>query len=286
MILFPNAKINIGLRIVGRRPDGYHDIDSLMLPVGLRDILEAHVCGETDSINCLGAPVDCAPDDNLVLKAVRRLRERVCGIAPMSFILEKHIPSQAGLGGGSADAAFALKAAAALHPQLNLDDDFLAAVAAETGADCPFFIYNKVCHATGTGTALEPLPDNPWGGLGLAIAKPHCAAVSTREAYAGVRPAPLSPGVSLPDEFMRHPTEWTARGVLVNDFEPSVFAKAPAIAAVKQRFLDNGAWYAAMSGSGAAVFAIFEDRHKAAAMAELFGDCDFFADTLSGGMTR
>lgn len=285
MILFPNAKINIGLRIVSRRADGYHNIDTLMVPVRMRDILEAHRSGEGDRIECLGREMDCAPEDNLVLKAVRRLRERCPGLGGLSFILEKHIPTEAGLGGGSADAAFALRAAAALEPELGLTDAILADVAALTGADCPFFIYNKVCHATGTGTDIQFCPIDPWGDLGLAIAKPRCAGVSTREAYAGVRPAPLPPGVSLVDEYRRHPSEWAARGILVNDFEASVFARVPAIAAVKQRFLDCGAFYASMSGSGAAVYGIFADRAAAQGIAHVFADCDFFADTLGGCMT-
>lgn len=281
MLLFPNAKINIGLRITGRRPDGYHDIDTLMVPVKWCDVLEYHELPveQTDILTLSGNELDCTSADNIVMKALRLLREAGVKVPPAELMLEKHIPSQAGLGGGSADAAFLLTAIGREH---GMTDEQIAGIAAKAGADCPFFVYNRPMHATGTGTTLTPFDASPWAHLGLAVAKADCAAVSTAQAYAGVAPAPLPPGTSLTDAFRRDPRFWEQDGVLVNDFEANVIARVPVIGDIKRRFRDAGAMYSAMSGSGSAVFALFSTPAEASACAPLFADCQFYCGNLGG----
>lgn len=279
MLLFPNTKINIGLRITSRRTDGYHNIESLMLPVAWCDILEYHPAhdSETDILSTGDSLPDCAPADNLVVKALNALRSRGYEVPAMEMILEKHIPSQAGLGGGSADAAFIL---AAVGHKLGLTKQQICEIAARVGADCPFFVHNRPMYATGTGTTLTPFDVSRWAHLGIAIAKADCAAVSTAQAYAGVTPTPLPEGVSLVEAFQQNPAQWESDGILVNDFEQSVIARLPVIATIKDRFRNAGALYTAMSGSGSAVFALFPTPEAAAGVAGLFGDCQFFSGTL------
>lgn len=157
MIVFPNAKINIGLNILRRRPDGYHDLETVMYPIPWRDVLEI-VPGRSgcDTLTCTGRPVNCPPEKNLVMKAVKALRG-VAEFPPVDIFLEKIIPDGAGLGGGSADAAFAITAIDSLF-SLGLPRRLMAEVAAGIGADCPFFIYNEPALCTGTGTTMTHIP--------------------------------------------------------------------------------------------------------------------------------
>ncbi|MDE7120268.1 MAG: 4-(cytidine 5'-diphospho)-2-C-methyl-D-erythritol kinase, partial [Muribaculaceae bacterium] len=218
MILFPNAKINIGLNIIRRRPDGYHDLETVMIPVPWHDILEI-VPGHTDSdtLTLSGRPVDCPPEKNLVMKAVKALRNEV-DFGPVDICLEKIIPDGAGLGGGSADAAFTLKGINQLF-ELGLDNSRLARIAASLGADCPFFIYNRPQLCTGTGTDLHPFDISLPAPLWIAIVKPD-ESVSTAEAYRGVRPA--TPAAPLAETLTQLPlSQW--QGIVKNDFETSVF---------------------------------------------------------------
>lgn len=274
MVTFPNAKINIGLNIVNRRTDGYHDIVTLFYPVGWCDVLEI-VPGKSDTITLTttGRAVDCPSEKNLVMKAVAAMDSAGLKLPPLDIYLHKVIPDGAGLGGGSSDAAFTVKTINQLL-QLGLSDKEMASIVAPIGADCPFFIYNRPMLATGTGTTLTPF-DLSLANRGIAIVKPAIH-VPTREAYADV--TPRQPVADL-SALLKTPIEhW--RGEIVNDFEPSIFANHREIADIKQRLIERGANYSAMSGSGSAVFAIFEnDKLAERAVADIEG-CDIFTGRL------
>lgn len=276
MILFPNAKINLGLRILRRRPDGYHDIESLMLPVGWTDILEiVPAQGALTTLTCSGRHVDCPPEKNLVIKAERKLRELYPKLPPSDIFLRKIVPDGAGLGGGSADAAFTLIGLNELY-SLGISRNQLSSLAAAIGADCPFFIYNTPMLATDTGTTLMPY-DIDLSGIYIAIAKPEGRSVSTAEAYAGVKPN--DKGIALAEMLKTARTEWN--GLITNDFEPSVGEKLPEINALKSRMTGSGAFYTAMSGSGSAVFGLFDSAKMAeSAVAEL-KDCACWCGPLA-----
>lgn len=281
MILFPNAKINIGLCVTGRRPDGYHNLSTVMVPAGWCDILELIPgSGEGIVFHSEDDFGDCPAENNLVLKALRVLEAYIGrALPPLEVYLKKIIPMGAGLGGGSSDASFAIKGANELF-SLGLTDAEMAEVALKVGADCPFFIYNRPALATGVGEILEPVDISGLKGYGLLIAKPRSEAVSTREAYAGVAVKPLATGLS-PATAMSGPVEnWRMSPLLVNGFEASVFPLRPEIGAVKDRMYAAGALFASMSGSGAAVYGIFGSAKMAEEAAASFADCEVFADTL------
>lgn len=273
MITFPNAKINLGLTIVERRPDGYHNLETVFYPIPLADVLEIvpSATGET-SLSCYGNPVDCPPEKNLVMKAYGLLSERV-ELPPVSMHLYKHIPDGAGLGGGSSDAAHALLMLNSMF-DLNLGKDELAAMAAKLGADCAFFIYNRPMMATGIGDILTDV-DVDLKGKTLLLVKPPVG-VDTRTAYSRV--VPHAPVGSLTATVKLSVAAWD--GLLVNDFEASVFAALPQLWVIKARLLDAGAVYAAMSGSGSTVFGIFDNDKLAEAAADTFTDFATFVLNL------
>jgi 4-diphosphocytidyl-2-C-methyl-D-erythritol kinase len=238
MLLFPNAKINVGLDVLRRRADGYHDIETLMVPVaGLCDVLELTRAQTTEFVQT-GALLDCAPEENLCMRACR-LMEREYGIGGVKIHLHKVIPSGAGLGGGSADAAFVIKGLNTLF-ELGIDDGTLEKLAAELGSDTAFFVRNRPAVATGRGEILIPA-ENPFAGRHIIMVKPDIH-ISTREAYAGVVP-------HIPEQKLRE-----------NAFEAHLFASHPELARIKQELLDHGAIYASMSGSGSAIYGIFENE--------------------------
>lgn len=277
MIYFPNAKINLGLNVIRRRPDRYHDLLTVMVPVMWRDVLEVvPTRGESTTITVTGRGVQCPPEKNLVIKAFRALETEAGPLPPVDFYLEKIIPDGAGLGGGSADASFALKAVDELL-QLNLGNERLEKVAARVGADCPFFIADRPALCTGTGTDMTPIEIPSLAGYSIAIAKRRGESVSTAAAYAAVKPR--EPQFNPAEVLALPPAEW--RGRLVNDFEDGVFAALPATAALKQHFYDCGAAYSAMSGSGAAVFGIFDDEAAASHAVGDLEDCDTFVGRFS-----
>ena len=256
MISYPNCKINLGLHVVGKRPDGYHDLETLFVPV--HDLCaELEILPTTHyplpTISQDGIALDNAPDDNLCMRAWRLLHDEFA-IPPVSIRLKKGIPFGAGLGGGSADAAFTLKMLNEMF-SLHLSDSDLERRAARLGADCAFFIRNQAAYATGIGDRLEPiaLDLSPYR---IVIEIPAGEHVSTKEAYAGL--SPFTFHLSRPDlrEAVKKPIgEW--KELIVNDFEASVFPSHPAIAALKDDLYRRGALYASMTGSGAAVFGIF-----------------------------
>jgi len=265
MITFPNAKINLGLNIVERRPDGYHNIETVFYPVPLTDVLE--IVPSTDgktSLTCYGNPVDCPPEKNLVMKAYRLLQERF-DLPPVAIHLYKHIPDGAGLGGGSSDAAHTLVMLNKMF-DLHQSDGELAAMAASLGADCAFFIYNRPMMATGIGDVLSPI-DVSLKGKTILLVKPPMG-VDTRTAYSRV--TPHAPATDLQETVKLPVAAWD--GLLVNDFEVSVFAVLPQLWLIKALLLDAGAQYAAMSGSGSTVFGIFDSDKLAGTVADTFAD--------------
>lgn len=253
MISFPNCKLNLGLHVVGRRPDGYHDLETIFLPVSdLHDELEI-VEGPLAMLQD-GIRLDNTPEDNLCMKAWQLLHEEF-GIPTASIKLKKGIPFGAGLGGGSSDAAFTLKMLNKMFT-LGLTDSQLEQRAARLGADCTFFIRNRAAYATGIGNILNPI-ELDLSNYRIAIEIPNEEHVSTKEAYSGLNHNLF--GTHRPDlrEAVKQPIEcW--RDLIVNDFEASVFPTHPTIAALKDDMYRRGALYASMTGSGAAVFGIFK----------------------------
>lgn len=252
MILRANCKINIGLDVLRRRADGYHDLETVMYPVrGLFDIVEAERA-LADSFRVEGLELDCPDGENLCVRAVRLMRARY-GVGGIALRLDKRIPFGAGLGGGSSDATAVLLAVDRLFG-LRLPEAELLDCAAALGSDTAFFVRNTPQLCTGRGERMEPV-GLPLGGWQLAIVKPSVS-VSTREAYAGVRPA--VPAVPLVERLRRPVSEW--QECVKNDFEPSVFAAHPEVRAARERLLAAGALYASMSGSGSAVYGLFDPR--------------------------
>ena len=277
MIAYPNVKLNLGLHVLRRREDGYHDLDTLFVPYpGLHDTLEI-ITGDDFSRTSAhlqetyaGAQlaqgitpdgklmitiarkegVDWDPLKDLTARAYGRLAEQY-KLPPMKIYLEKTSPVGAGLGGGSSDAAFALRMIAELAG-LAPSDAELAALAARLGSDCAIFIYNRPMLGSGRGEILEPF-DIDLSGYRVEVTVPEDIAVSTADAYRGIIPQERE--VSLREILTRPVEEW--KSLLVNDFEATVFAKYPRLAEIKQSLYDAGAVYAAMSGSGSALFALY-----------------------------
>lgn len=260
MILYPNCKINIGLRVIGKREDGYHNLETIFYPVmGLYDVLMITAAGKFSFVQD-GLAVDCPAEDNLIIKCYRRMQQRYPQIGNVSIRFTKRIPFGAGLGGGSSDAAHTAIALNELF-ELGLTREQLAAEVAPLGADCAFFIYNTPCLAEGIGEVLTPIPFS-LSGFRLIMLKPDIH-ISTREAYAGIRLSGDQP--SLADLVKKDitPIDLSRHGdIICNDFERTVFPAHPELAAIKQRLLDAGAYYAAMSGSGSTIYALFEDDPK------------------------
>jgi 4-diphosphocytidyl-2-C-methyl-D-erythritol kinase len=255
MITYPNAKINIGLNITERRPDGYHNIESVFYPINLQDAVEIKTIeGEEPQggykLKVSGTILDGTPDDNLVVKAYQLLRKDF-NFPAQKIHLYKHIPVGAGLGGGSSDAAAIIKM---LNEKfaLGLTSEQMQNYAVQIGADCPFFINNTPVFATGIGNLFTPIEFSLHGKT-ILLVKPDIF-VSTRDAYALVKPSPAA--IPLTEAIKQPISEW--KQIITNDFEKSVFAKYPEIAAIKDKLYDMGAIYASMSGSGSAVYGIFD----------------------------
>nr|WP_294811929.1 4-(cytidine 5'-diphospho)-2-C-methyl-D-erythritol kinase [Prevotella sp.] len=261
MITFPCAKINLGLNIVSKRPDGYHNLETVFYPIPLTDALEIKYMDEkfpSESpcdLKITGNDIDCNEEDNLVIKAYQLLAADF-QLSRVHAHLVKRIPTQAGLGGGSSDAAYMIRLLDERF-RLNIGIPEMERYAAKLGADCAFFITADPSYAEGIGDVLMPA-DVPGAGLGgyyLAVVKPSVA-VSTRDAYAAI--VPKTPAKCCRD-IVRQPIE-TWKDELVNDFEAPIFAMHPELAAIKQSLYDAGAVYAAMSGSGSALFGIFREQ--------------------------
>ena len=255
MISFPNAKINIGLYVTEKRPDGYHNIETLFYPTQLKDALE--IIEDKDSTEPFewsnsGIEVDSKPEDNLCVKALMLLKQDF-NIPSVKMHLHKVIPFGAGLGGGSADAAYTLKM---LNDMFNLGitTEELIKYASRLGADCAFFIHNTPHLASGIGDILKPYQID-LKGYHLVLVKPNIH-VSTPEAYSGIKPK--FPDYDLKEQLKLPVAKWNRE--VFNDFEDSVFPNHPAIREIKEKMYKNGAEYASMTGSGAAVFGLFKDE--------------------------
>ena len=283
MLLFPNCKINIGLRVIRKREDGYHDLETVFYPVyGLHDELQVETAEHFEFIQ-EGLAIDCPAEDNLIIKCYQRMRAKYPQIGDVHIRFKKNIPFGAGLGGGSSDAA---------HMALALNDIFaleltkkqLAEEVRPLGADCPFFIYNTPCYAEGIGDKLIPISMN-LSGLRLVMIKPNCG-VSTREAYSGIIRHPEVEG-QIKQALEEGKGMTNMHRLLINDFEQTVFPLHPEIGEIKQRLLDAGAVYAAMSGSGSTVFGLFENDAEGRTDAQLrllheeFSSMVIFDNTLT-----
>ena len=295
MVLYPNCKINIGLRVVRKREDGYHDLETIFYPVhGLHDELEVETITNNttqhnttlhDSIQFLqeGLAVDCPAEDNLIIKCYQRMRTKYPQIGDVRIRFKKNIPFGAGLGGGSSDAAHMAIALNEIFA-LGLTKEQLAEEVRPLGADCPFFVYNTPCYAEGIGDKLTPISLD-LTDLRLVMIKPNCG-VSTSEAYSGIIRHPEVEG-QIKQALQDRQSFADMRPLLVNDFEQTVFPLHPEIAEIKQRLLDAGAVYAAMSGSGSTVFGLFQHDSEGSTDTQLrllheeFASMVIFDDTLA-----
>ena len=252
MITFPNIKINLGLSITEKRPDGYHNLETVFYPVALEDAMEIRTNPEAQqkfTLHQHGMEIAGNPENNLVVKAYLLL-DKEFHLPPVEIHLYKHIPSGAGLGGGSSDAAFMLKLLNE-HYNLQLSDNQLEDYAAILGADCAFFIKNTPTYAEGIGNIFSPI-ELSLKGYRIMIVKPDVF-VSTREAFANIRPH--RPEYPVREVIRRPVAEW--KDTLINDFEASVFPQYPVIGEIKEELYHQGAIYASMSGSGSSVFGLF-----------------------------
>jgi 4-diphosphocytidyl-2-C-methyl-D-erythritol kinase len=265
MICFPNAKINLGLQVKKKRSDGYHDIETIFYPLGLSDILEvtpaAGIKGGFDYSNT-GIEIDTEPVDNLCIRAWREITGKY-DLPGIAIHLHKVIPPGAGLGGGSSDAAHMLKALNELF-SLGIPLSDLETMAGRIGSDCPFFLHNRPVCAKGRGEILEPV-ELDLSGLYILVVHPGIS-VSTGRAYAGIKPG--SHSESLAGIVGVNPREWQGR--LINDFEPLVFNEYPVIREIKDRMLSLGAIYGSMTGSGSAVYGLFDFEPEAGHMSKAF----------------
>ena len=254
MISFPNAKINIGLNITEKNPDGYHSLESCFYPIDWSDILEI-IPSERFRFLSTGLPIPSSEENNLCVKAYRLLQKDY-NIAPVSIHLHKVIPIGAGLGGGSSDGGFTLKM---LHKifDLPLSIAQLESYAIELGSDCPFFIQNKPVYATGTGNIFSEIFPN-ISGKHLVVIVPNIC-LSTAAAYAKI--SPNQPSSEIQNTIKHQPvSNW--KSYLSNDFERSVFPNYPEIAKIKELLYKHGSLYASMTGSGASVYGIFDQPSK------------------------
>ena len=298
MILYPNCKINLGLRVIRKRPDSYHDLETVFVPIyGLHDELEVERIQNTDRFadriqtnndglmfSQEGIAVDCPAEDNLIVKCYRQMRAKYPQIGDVAVRFKKNIPFGAGLGGGSSDAAHMAVALNELF-SLRLTKEQLAAEVKPLGADCPFFVYNTPCYAEGIGDLLTPV-ELDLEGIRIVMIKPE-EGVSTKEAYSGITRHPEVAGeIQKAVAMMRQKCTEIDDTIFVNDFEATVFPLHPQIAAIKKRLLDAGAFYASMSGSGSTVFGLFkndpEGRSDArlAALKEEFASMVLLDDTF------
>jgi 4-diphosphocytidyl-2-C-methyl-D-erythritol kinase len=273
MISFPNCKINIGLNIVGKRADGYHNIETVFYPLTLCDALEIvpvsnnHSC---DQFIMEGIKFDGIAEDNLCMKALR-LMQRETSIPHLKIVLMKKIPVGAGLGGGSSDAAFTLKMINTLY-KVGFTDNQLMGMSSALGSDCAFFIQNKPVFACGKGDQMTPV-SLLLAGNTIVIVKPPVF-IGTAEAYSGTRLT--QPDRSLNELIQLPVSQW--RNIIKNDFEETIFPNHPEIAAIKQKLYDMGAIYASMSGSGSSLFGFFKEPVQAP---EAFPGCFYHEEQIS-----
>ena len=274
MITFPIAKINLGLNVVERRPDGYHNLETVFYPVPISDALELTIMNPKfpSTVDCdikvssSGSPLCAAKSfevggdeqQNLVVRAYQLLKQDFQQMPRVHAHLWKGIPTQAGMGGGSSDCAYTIRLLNEMFT-LGLSDEQMIQYAARLGADCAFFILSRPAYAEGIGELLQPISLN-LSSYYIGIVRPNIP-VSTREAFSLIKPQ--KPAKCCREVVMQPIETW--REELTNAFEQSVFTLHPEIGAIKQQLYDLGAVYAAMSGSGSAVFGLFQNEIDLAA---------------------
>lgn len=256
MILFPNCKINLGLHILHKRADGYHALETVFYPLPLHDVLEVVTMSRQESsphlpFSMSGLEIEGHPGSNLCIKAYRLLKNDHPALPKVKMHLHKVIPSGAGLGGGSADAAFTL---VLLNKKFNLgiSQEKLIEYAGMLGSDCPFFILNKSCFAEGRGEKLQPLALD-LSGYRAVVINPGIH-VNTSNAFMNIQPE--KPANSLKEKILLPVTAWKEK--ITNDFEKVIFEQHPEVGMIKEALYNAGAIYASMSGSGSTVFGLFE----------------------------
>ena len=254
MLIFPNAKINIGLNIINKRPDGYHDLETVFYPINLTDILEFVECPGNIRFISSGINIDIEKNNNLVLKAYHLLKKKYA-LPVLNIHLHKIIPTGAGLGGGSSDAGYMLKSLNDYF-NLNISEEKLENYAQQLGSDCPFFIKNKPVYAEGTGNIFSETKLD-LSKYFILIIKPEIH-IPTKHAFSGIKAK--IPKQSLKELITLPVNEW--KNIIKNDFESNVFKQFPIIKKIKDTLYESGAIYAQMSGSGAAVFGIFNKEPK------------------------
>lgn len=252
MLVFPNAKINISLNITEKRSDGFHNLETVFFPIGLRDILEFTETAKKTTFTNTGLQINVPDSENLVLQAYYLLNDKY-NLPELQIHLHKIIPFGAGLGGGSSDAAFMLKALNEYF-KLNIKENELEQYAQQLGSDCPFFIKNKSVFAEDTGNVFTKISlDLSDYYILIVIPDIH---ISTKEAFSGIKPE--KPKISTKELIKMPVNEW--KTVIKNDFENGIFKLYPEIKTIKDNLYREGALYAQMSGSGSAVFGIFESE--------------------------
>lgn len=282
MISFPVAKINLGLNVVEKRSDGYHNLETVFYPVPLKDRLEVIVNANRNDnhndnrnggclLNVTGIKIVGDVQRNLVVRAYQLLKEDFPQLPNVTATLHKGIPSQAGMGGGSSDCAYMIRLLNDMC-QLGMNDEQMIGYAARLGADCAFFILSSPAYAEGIGERLQPIDVNLHGWY-IGVVRPDIP-VPTKEAFSRI--SPHRPQKNCREVVMQPVETWKKE--LVNDFEESVFALHPEISAVKEQLYKMGATYAAMSGSGSALFGLF--RENPATLAETFPDMFTFTSKL------
>jgi 4-diphosphocytidyl-2-C-methyl-D-erythritol kinase len=253
MIQFPNCKINLGLSILAKRPDGYHELETVFYPIAVSDALEI-LPADSLTMTQSGIAVPGDPDQNLCLKAYHLLKKDFPQLPPVQMHLHKNIPMGAGLGGGSSDGTAALLI---LNQQfsLGLNDSELLDYASQLGSDCPFFVYNKACHAKGRGEILTPI-ELDLSNYQFLLVHPGIH-IATKWAFQQLNPHAKSESIQA---IIEKPiTDW--KNFLINDFEAPVFNAEPKLSVIKDQLYQLGAIYASMSGSGSSLFGIFPKDH-------------------------
>lgn len=279
MISFPNCKINLGLHIIGKREDSFHNLETVFYPVPFRDALEIISNPETApeiEFTATGLAVEGNPEDNLCIKAYRLLKKDFPELPTVKIHLHKTLPMGAGLGGGSADAAFMLKMLNEKF-RLNISTSKLISYSLQLGSDCPFFIVNKPCFATGRGEALEEIAVD-LSAYKILLVNPGIH-ISTGWAFSNITPA--LPERSIKEIIQQPVNTWKAG--LKNDFEAPVFAAYPAVKEIKSNLYSLGAIYASMSGSGSTVFGIFpkDPAGKGEIDISVFENHNYFIKTVN-----